>query len=188
MNPKKQLEIHRLPCGPMAVNIQGVCRRRLKDQYDAMLDKLTQETHPTGVDEDILAMEEQVDIPEPAEAEETEAEKKERMVREGKMKVDVKKEVQKYEEKVFPERAQNSNEQEKEPTREERKKKLIQDGKLSNEVKKEVQKHADRIMPKPTKKTSDHSEQVETEEDKKQGNSKLLQRIDGKMVRWQGKG
>jgi hypothetical protein len=101
MNPKKEIEKHRLPCGPMAVNIQGVCRRRLKDQYDAMLDKLTHDIHPVGVDEDILAMEEQVEIPEPPEPEETDKEKKERMIREGKMKVDVKKEVQKYEEKVM---------------------------------------------------------------------------------------
>lgn len=85
----------------MAVNIEGVCRRRLKDHYDVLLDKLTAEIHPAGVDEEILAMEEQVEIPEPKEPEETDDEKKERLIKEGKLKADVKKEVQKYEEKLF---------------------------------------------------------------------------------------
>ena len=101
MNPKKEIERHRLPCGPMSVSIQGVCRRRLRDSYDNMLDKLTEDTHPYGVDEDTLGMNEQVEIPEEKEPEETEKEKKERMIKEGKMKVDVKKEIQKYEEKVM---------------------------------------------------------------------------------------
>lgn len=101
MNAKEEIKRHRLPCGPMAVSIEGVCRRRLKDHYDMLLDRLTQETHPDGVDEEILAMEEKVEIPEPPEPEESEKEKKERLVREGKLKADVKKEVQKYEEKLF---------------------------------------------------------------------------------------
>lgn len=149
MNPKKLLERHLLPCGPMSVSVEGVCRRRLRDSMDALLDRLTQETHPEGVDVDILEMEEDVEIPEEKEPEETDKEKKERLIREGKLKADVKKEVQKY---------------------------------------------ADKIMPKPKTspkaKTSDHSEAEEEEhaEDKLQGNSKLLQRTDGKLTRWQGNG
>ena len=100
MNAKEQIKRHRLPCGPMAVNIEGVCRRRLKDHYDMLLDKLTNETHPEGVDEEILEVDE-VEIPEEKEPEETDEQKKERMIREGKLKVDVKKEVQKYEEKLM---------------------------------------------------------------------------------------
>jgi hypothetical protein len=101
MNPKKELERHRVPCGPTTISVDSICRRRLRDHFDDLLDRLTQETHPEGVDQEILAMEEKVEIPEPPEPEETEEEKKERMIREGKMKVDVKKEVQKYEEKVM---------------------------------------------------------------------------------------
>jgi hypothetical protein len=101
MNPKKELERHRVPCGPATVSVDSICRRRLRDHFDGLLDRLTQETHPEGVDQEILAMEEKVEIPEPPEPEETEEEKKERMIREGKMKVDVKKEIQKYEEKVM---------------------------------------------------------------------------------------
>jgi len=101
MNAKKEIERHRLPCGPMTVSVDGVCRRKLRDSMDALLDRLTKETHPEGVDTEILEMEEEVDIPEEKEPEETDEEKKERLVREGKLKADVKKEVQKYEEKLF---------------------------------------------------------------------------------------
>lgn len=101
MNAKKEIERHRLPCGPMTVSIDGVCRRKLRDSMDALLDRLTQETHPEGVDTEILEMEEEVEIPEPEEPEETDDEKKERMIAEGKLKVDVKKAVKSYEEKVM---------------------------------------------------------------------------------------
>ena len=149
MNPKKLLERHLLPCGPMSVSIEGVCRRRLRDSMDALLDRLTQETHPEGVDREVLEMEEQVDLPEEKEPEETDKEKKERLIREGKLKADVKKEVQKYADKIMP-----------------------------------------KPKPSPKAKTSDHSEAEEEEhaEDKLQGNSKLLQRTDGKLTRWQGRG
>ena len=149
MNPKKLLERHLLPCGPMSVSVEGVCRRRLRDSMDALLDRLTQETHPEGVDVDILEMEEDVEIPEEKEPEETDKEKKERLIREGKLKADVKKEVQKYADKIMP-----------------------------------------KPKPSPKAKTSDHSEAEEEEhtEDKLQGNSRLLQRTDGKLTRWQGKG
>ena len=101
MNPKKEIERHRLPCGPMSISVDGVCRRKLRDQFDALLDRLTQETHPEGVDADILELDEEVEIPEVKEPEETDKEKKERLIREGKLKAEVKKEVQKYEEKLM---------------------------------------------------------------------------------------
>lgn len=101
MDAKKEIERHRLPCGPMTVSVEGVCRRRLRDSMDALLDRLTQETHPEGVDTEILEMEEEVEIPEPEEPEETDDEKKKRMIAEGKLKVDVKKAVKSYEEKVM---------------------------------------------------------------------------------------
>jgi hypothetical protein len=100
MNPKKEIERHRLPCGPMSIAIDGVCRRRLRDQFDALLDRLTQETHPEGVEEEILETEE-IEIPEEPEVEESEAEKKERLIAEGKLKAEVKHEVEKYKEKLI---------------------------------------------------------------------------------------
>jgi hypothetical protein len=101
MNPKKEIERHRLPCGPMSISVDGVCRRKLRDHFDALLDRLTQETHPEGVDADILELDEEVEIPEVKEPEETDKEKKERLIKEGKLKAEVKKEVQKYEEKLM---------------------------------------------------------------------------------------
>ena len=100
MNTKKEIERHRLTCGPMTVSIDGVCRRRLRDHFDALLDRLTQETHPEGVEEEILEVDE-VEIPEEPEEEESEDEKKKRMIAEGKLKAEVKHEVEKYKEKLM---------------------------------------------------------------------------------------
>lgn len=97
MDVKKEIERHRLPCGAATISIDGVCRRRLRDKLNFLLDALTSDVHPTGVDEDILSMEEEVEIPE---EKETEAEKKKRLIREGKMKAEVKHEVEKYKEKL----------------------------------------------------------------------------------------
>ena len=188
MNAKEEIKRHRLPCGPMAVSIESVCRRRLRDSMDALLDKLTRETHPEGVDRDILEMEEQVDIPEDGEQEETEEQKKERMLREGKMKIDVKRELAKYEADT-PEDPEVGGE--KKETDDEAKKRMIKEGKMRADVKKVVQKYEEKIMPKPKEtpktkpkaKTSDHaeSEDNESQEKRLQGNSKLLQDITGKI-------
>jgi hypothetical protein len=101
MNPKKEIERHRLPCGPMSISVDGVCRRKLRDHFDALLDRLTQETHPEGVDNEILEMDEEVEIPEVKEPEETDKEKKERLIKEGKLKAEVKHTVDKYKEKLM---------------------------------------------------------------------------------------
>lgn len=101
MNAKKEIERHRLPCGPMTVAIDGVCRRRLRDSMDALLDRLTQETHPEGVDAEILEMEEEVEVPEEKEPEESDADKKKRLIKEGKLKAEVKHAVEKYKEKLM---------------------------------------------------------------------------------------
>jgi len=85
----------------MSISVDGVCRRKLRDQFDALLDRLTQETHPEGVDADILELDEEVEIPEVKEPEETDKEKKERLIREGKMKAEVKHAVEKYKEKLM---------------------------------------------------------------------------------------
>ena len=100
MNTKKEIERHRLPCGPMTVSIDGVCRRRLRDHFDALLDRLTQETHPEGVEEEILEVDE-VEIPEDKEPEESDKDKKKRLIKEGKLKAEVKHEVEKHKEKLM---------------------------------------------------------------------------------------
>ena len=188
MKAKELLEAHKIPCAPASIGADAICRRRLRDQFDALLDRLTEEVHPQGVDEEILEMEEQVDLPEEGEQEETDEQKRERMLQEGKLKIDVKRELAAYE----AESADGPEvETEEEETESEMKKRMIREGKLKADVKKVVKKYEDSIMPKPKPtakpKTSDHAE-PEDDEDTEQGNSKLLQRIDGKMTRWQGKG
>ena len=111
-DPKKLIEQHKIPCGPMAVSVEGLCRRRLRDNMDALLDRITQETHPEGrdpddddVEDDYKKMqEEERKLEAEAEAlakEETIEEKKDRLIEEGRMKAEVKKEVSKYEEKLM---------------------------------------------------------------------------------------
>jgi hypothetical protein len=101
MNPKKEIERHRLPCGPVTIAIEGICRRRLRDHFDALLDRLTQETNPEGVDKEIIELDEQVELPETNEPEETRSQQKKRMLEEGKLKAEVKHEVGKYKEKLM---------------------------------------------------------------------------------------
>lgn len=126
-DPKKMIEAHQLPCGPMAVAIDGTCRRRLRDHFDTLLDRLTQETHPEGRDPEDDDLEDEHDMQEEAKKKREEAERqigndermldndlkemtayespeeeKERLIEEGKRKLDVKKELKKYEEKIMP--------------------------------------------------------------------------------------
>jgi len=100
MNTKREIERHRLPCGPVTVAIDGVCRKRLRDQFDALLDQLTKETHPEGVDDEILEVDE-VEIPEEKRPEESDKEKKERLIKEGKLKAEVKVAVEKHKRKLM---------------------------------------------------------------------------------------
>jgi len=43
---QRELSMHRVPCGPMSVKASGVCRRRLRDNFSTLLDRLSQETGP----------------------------------------------------------------------------------------------------------------------------------------------
>jgi hypothetical protein len=43
---KKNISMHRVPCGPLSINASGVCRRRLRDTFNTLLDRLSQETGP----------------------------------------------------------------------------------------------------------------------------------------------
>jgi hypothetical protein len=100
MKAKELIEKHKIPCGPMTVSVDGVCRRRLRDSFDALLDRLTEETHPEGKDpeEAIDELDLQEQEPEP---EETREEKKKRLIEEGRLRAEVSKEVGKYKEKLM---------------------------------------------------------------------------------------
>jgi len=82
----------------MAVKVEGVCRRRLRDSIDSLLDGLTKDIHPEGVDTEITKKKEEVETPEQQESLE---DKKKRMIEEGKLKAEVKREVEKYKEKIM---------------------------------------------------------------------------------------
>ena len=43
---KKELSMHRVPCGPMSIKASGICRRRLRDNFNTLLDRLSEETGP----------------------------------------------------------------------------------------------------------------------------------------------
>ena len=77
MNVKLEIDRHRLPCGPVTVSVDGVCRRRVKDHFDKLLDRLTQEIHPEGHD---LT--------------------KAQMIQDGKRKAEAKQEIDKYKEEI----------------------------------------------------------------------------------------
>lgn len=126
MNAKKEIERHRLPCGPLTIAIDGVCRKRLRDSFDALLDKVTTETHPEGRDPEAEDLNDEHEMQEEAKktreemerqlandkniinnevdaitSHETLEDKKEKMIEEGKMKAEVKHEIQKHAEKLM---------------------------------------------------------------------------------------
>lgn len=84
-------DLYRIPCGPMEISADSVCRKGLRDNMDKLLDRLTHEIHPVVID----------DIGENhAEKEETDEEKKERLVKEGRLKAEVRATVRQYEEEL----------------------------------------------------------------------------------------
>jgi hypothetical protein len=132
MNALEEISQHRVPCGPMTVAASGVCRRRLRDSYDRLLDRLTEEIHqeyrppevPKNhkfdekgeiVHKDELVKREQTakTMQKTEERAKKEREKnaphspeilesrKEKLLQEGMMKADVKKQVKEYEEKLM---------------------------------------------------------------------------------------
>jgi hypothetical protein len=132
MNALEEISQHRVPCGPMTVAASGVCRRRLRDSYDRLLDRLTEEIHqeyrppevPKNhkfdekgeiVHKDELAKRKQTakTMQESEEKVKKEREKnaphspeileskRERLLQESMMKVDVKKQMKEYEERLM---------------------------------------------------------------------------------------
>lgn len=95
MKVQKEIEKHRMLCGPMAVSVNGVCRRKLRESMNSLLDRLTREIHPEGQEPESLEVDEEIVVSEEQD-EESDADKKARLIEEGKMKAEVKHEVEKY--------------------------------------------------------------------------------------------
>jgi hypothetical protein len=157
MNVKEEIERRRMPCGPVTVAIEGVCRRRLKDKFDTILGKLSELTDqeykapqaPEGhemVDGKIMSKEQL--------KEQQHEEKRGDLLKKGIMRNEVAAEVAKHREEVMPKK-----EEKKEPTLEERKKEMLKEAKMKAEVKIKAKEHEKRL----------------------EGNSKLLQDTSGKI-------
>ena len=129
MNVSEEIARHRVPCGPVTVAAGGVCRRRLKDIMDKLLDRLSQETSQEykppeapkdheikdgkAVHKDVIKRNEQSVASmkegrkkaqkerEKAAAQPTAAEQKKQMIDAAKTKVDVKLAAKEYEEKLM---------------------------------------------------------------------------------------
>jgi hypothetical protein len=129
MNVNTEIERHRLPCGPVTVAADAVCRRRLRDTHDLLLDKLSEltsqeyeapqapkdhsiEDGKVVHDEVKKAQTEQEAAKKKAEdkakveaekkaAEPSRAEKKKQMLSDAKDKVEVKVKTKEYEEKLM---------------------------------------------------------------------------------------
>jgi hypothetical protein len=93
-------DLYRIPCGPMEISADSVCRKGLKDSMDKLLDRLTHEIHPVVID-DADGADGNHDADENhAEKEETDDERKERLIKEGKLKAEVKATIRQYEEEL----------------------------------------------------------------------------------------
>jgi hypothetical protein len=126
MNVKKEIERHRLPCGPATVSIESVCRKRLRDHFDRLLDRLTEETHPEGADPEMDELDDTLELQEEAEKARQQAEK------------DIKKDLDGFDKELEKMASHESIEDKKE--------RLIEEGKMKADVKHEVQKYSDKLM------------------------------------------
>ena len=118
MNAHEEISRHRVPCGPMTVSVSAVCRRRLKDSFDTLLDRLTEDHTITEegkiLHNDAIARKKQAgEVMKKGEekvkkereknaphSEEVLQAKREKMIQEGRMKAEVKTGLKQYEEKL----------------------------------------------------------------------------------------
>ena len=153
----QEMSMHRVPCGPVSVNISAPCRRRLRDTFDKLLDKLCEKCHSEMVEPEIpdgYELSDDGKVMDSQYLKEQEKAKKEPTLEEGRMKNEVQAELSQHKDEVMPKKPEP-----KEPTLEERRKKLLDEAKMKAEVKVKAKEHEVRL----------------------QGNSKLLQRSDGKI-------
>lgn len=128
---------YRIPCGPLDVAADGVCRRRLKDRYDDLLDRLTEELHPES---------QKPELPEGHEfdedgkviSSEEKARREEAFKARDKAEAEVEKEVANFEKDI--------NAILNEEDLEQKKQRLIEEGKMKAEVKAEIKKYQEQLM------------------------------------------
>lgn len=94
---------YRIPCGPVDVAADAICRRSLKDGTNYLLDRLTKETNPevpkaSKLPDGLETDEEGKVVGKKGESVE---ERKLRLIEEGKLRAEVQEEVRKYKEEVL---------------------------------------------------------------------------------------
>lgn len=94
---------YRIPCGPMDVAADGICRRSLKDSTNVLLDRLTLETNPEVPKASKLpgGLETDEEGNMVGKKGETTEERKARLIEEGKLRAEVQAEIKKYREEVL---------------------------------------------------------------------------------------
>jgi hypothetical protein len=98
----EKLNDHKLPCGPMTVAVNSVCRKRLHDKFDHLLDRLCEKCHPEPIKPEAPKGHEfddkgkvvQSNQPKPRN------EKKKELIESGKLRAEVQHEVKKYKEQL----------------------------------------------------------------------------------------
>ena len=97
---KRAEDLYQIPCGPMNISADGICRKALRDSHDHLLDRLTQEINPApdsrfvsedydrGPDGSLLPKVEDSDA------------RRAWMIKEGKLRAEVSQEVRKYKEQL----------------------------------------------------------------------------------------
>ena len=153
MNVKEEIERRRLPCGPVTVAAESVCRRRLQDKFDLILGKLSELTDQEYKAPEAPKGHEIKDGKVVVEgADQTPEAKGQKMFEEGLIKNKVKSKLKEHAASLEPE-------EEPEPTLEERRKEMLNEAKMKAEVKVKAKEHETKLM----------------------GNSKLLHDTTGKI-------
>jgi len=132
MNALEEISQHRVPCGPMTVAASGVCRRRLRDSYDQLLDRLTQEIHQEYTPPEL--------------PKDHEFDKEGKLVHKEELakREQTAKTMQKGKEKAKKER--EKNEPHSPEILESKKEKLLQEGMMKAEVKTKVKEYEEKLM------------------------------------------
>ena len=119
----RELKLHRVPCGPTSINASAVCRRRLRDTFDRLLDKVCEECHQ--------------------EWQEPQLPEGHKLTDDGRvMSAEHLKKQAKTTEKVKA----TKEEKAAQPTREQMKKEMLEKEKLKAEVKLEAQKYKEKLQ------------------------------------------
>lgn len=96
---KKIEKGYRIPCGPMDIKADAICRRSLKDHMDKLLDRLTMEINPgvpkNEIPKGMIVNEDGFIVGGKGE---TTEERKQRLIEEGKLRTEVQAEIRKYKE------------------------------------------------------------------------------------------